>query len=46
MGWGLRGEGDPKNWDPWGGSTLILKGIKGGSQAFVLSEMGGHVFTR
>ena len=45
-GLGLKRGGCSKKWDPWGGLTLILKGIKGGSQAFILSEIGGHVFTR
>ena len=41
---GLQRGGSSKKTE--GGSTLILKGIEGGSQAFVLPEMGGHVFTR
>ena len=33
-GCGFRGESHPKKWDPWGGSTLILK-TEGFSQWFV-----------
>ena len=33
-GCGFRGESHPKKWDPWGGSTLILK-REGFSQWFV-----------